>query len=51
MVCSIIYITAGKDNEYYNMRVRKTLRLNVPKQLIIDSCNLQLDEPVGQGMC
>ena len=33
------------------MRVRKTYRVNVPKNLIINSCNLQLNDPVGQGMC
>ena len=33
------------------MRVRKTYRVNVPKNLIVNSCNLQLNDPVGQGMC
>ena len=32
-----------------NMTVRKSMRIKVPKNLIIDSANLELDEPVGQG--
>ena len=32
------------------MRVRKTYRVKVPKNLMINSCNLQLNDPVGQGI-
>ena len=32
------------------MTVHRDLRINVPNHLIIDSANLHLDEPVGQGM-
>ena len=32
-----------------DMTVHKSMRIKVPKNLVIDSANLQLDEPVGQG--
>ena len=31
------------------MTVHKSMRIKVPKNLIVDSANLELDEPVGQG--
>lgn len=31
------------------MKVRNTYRVNVPKHMIIDSCNLKLNESIGQG--
>lgn len=45
------YLIESADNAYElsDMRVRRTYRVNVPQSLIINSCNLQLNEPVGQG--
>lgn len=45
-----MYFSVASDNELLHMRVRSTLRDDVPKHLIIDSCNLKLNESVGQGM-
>lgn len=37
-------------NELWHISVQRSFKVDVPKHLIIDSCNLQLNEPVGQGM-
>ena len=37
------------SSELFHMRVRSMYRVKVPKTLIIDSCNLKLNESVGQG--
>ena len=39
--------SSANDNEH--IRVRSSYREKVPKHLVIDSCNLQLNESVGQG--
>ena len=43
-------MTELDEYELSAMRVRKTYRVNVPKNLMINSCNLQLNDPVGQGI-
>ena len=40
---------AGEKSQLSHMRVRSTYKEKVPKHLIIDSCNLKLNESVGQG--
>ena len=43
------YLQTGFGGELSQMAVSKSLRLDVSANLIIDSCNLKLEEPVGQG--
>ena len=38
-----------EGTQFSHMRVKGTYKEKVPKHLIIDSCNLKLNESVGQG--
>ena len=49
--CSFISYCLLTGDDLSHMAVRKKLRLNLSENLIIiDSCNLKLKEPVGQGI-
>ena len=51
----ILFVVNGElsrtreGSQFSHMRVRCTYKEKVPKHLIIDSCNLKLNETVGQG--
>lgn len=42
--------SSEEDHELFHCRVNPKYTANLPRNLLIPSCNLHLNEPVGQGM-